>query len=275
MLSFALMLFLSQAMPVDFTVMTFNIRYDNPDDGESAWPHRIPWVADEMSKADLIGVQEALSHQVQQLAEVLDGYEWVGVGRDDGEEQGEFAPIFYKTSVFEPLEVKTIWLSEFPDQPGSVGWDAALPRIATSLTLRIRESGAMIHIMNTHFDHRGIDARLQSAKLIIDHLQKMDQPVILLGDFNATPDSDVYSVLIEQNLRDARTITQKPPQGPIGTFSGFLQQDQLDQTPRIDYVFVSDHFVVQSYDAVISIRNGRYVSDHLPIIVDVQVMSDD
>jgi len=272
MFNFALILLLFQPMPVEFTVMTFNVRYDNPDDGESAWAHRISWVADEMSKADLIGVQEALSHQVQQLAVVLDGYEWVGVGRDDGEQQGEFAPIFYKTSVFEPLEVKTIWLSDFPDQPGSVGWDAALPRIATLVTLKIRKTGKVIQVINTHFDHRGVDARLKSAKLITDHLQKMDQPVILLGDFNATPESDVYSILTEQDLRDARIITQKPAEGPLGTFSGFIQRDQLDESPRIDYVFVSDHFAVLSYEAVISVKNGRYVSDHLPVKVDIQIM---
>jgi len=272
MLILTLMLFLSQTVSVDFTVMTFNIRYDQPDDGESAWTHRMSWVADEMLKADIIGVQEALSHQAQQLNEVLVEYDWVGVGRDDGHQNGEFAPIFFKTSMFERLDFNTLWLSEFPDQPGSIGWDAMLPRIATSIFLRIRKTGAVIHIMNTHFDHRGVNARLQSAKLLVDHLHTLDQPVILLGDFNATPDMDVHSVFLEHHLRDTRLVTQKPPKGPVGTFSGFIQHDQLNKAPRIDYVFVSDHFIAQSYEAVVSVKNGRYVSDHLPVKVDVQIM---
>ena len=261
-----------QSAPTDFTAMSFNIRYDNPEDGPSAWPHRVEWVANEMTEADLIGVQEALVHQVDQLAAQLSGYEWVGVGRDDGKDAGEFVPIFFKTEVFELLDTVTFWLSETPDVPGSRGWDAALPRIATAAYLRVRDTDVLFWVINAHFDHRGNQARLESAKLLARRAQALSDnaPVLVLGDFNTTPDTEVYAALTEDLLQDARTVSQNPPQGPTGTFSGFLESESLPKA-RIDYVFVSPAWTVQSYEAVVAISEGRYVSDHLPVKVSVRL----
>jgi len=273
MLSLVMTCLLIQAAPVSFTVMSFNIRYDNPDDGESAWHYRVDRVAREIAKAELIGAQEALSHQIEQLDAKLPGYEWVGVGRDDGKESGEFAPVFFKTAVFELLEFTTLWLSEIPDQPGSVGWDAALPRIATSVHLRIRGTDHDLQVINTHFDHRGAQARLQSARLLIEYVRAFDRPVVLVGDLNATPDTDVLSVFTEgELLYDTRSASQSPPDRPFGTFSGFLERDQLNDAPRIDYILVSNDWKVNSYEAVVSIQDGRYVSDHLPVRSQLQLV---
>ncbi len=263
-------LLMTQAQPVELAVMSFNIRYDNPSDGENAWPHRVTWVAQEMAKGDIIGVQEGLSHQVEQLASELSEYEWVGVGRDDGKRAGEFTPIFFKTSMFELLETSMFWLSEDSDQPGSKGWDAALPRIATTAHLIDKRTEMEFLIINTHFDHRGQHARLHSAELLSESVKELEIPVLLLGDLNVTPDSEAYHTLVESEiLRDSRITAVTSPLGPEGTFSGFTKQGNLDEAPRIDYIFASDHFKVRTYEAVVSEKNGRYVSDHLPVKVEV------
>lgn len=272
MFSLIVLTFVLQSASVDFTAMSFNIRYDNPDDGPSAWPHRAEWVADEMAKVDLIGVQEALAHQVDQLVTQLSGYEWVGVGREDGKEAGEFVPIFFKTEVFELLETVTFWLSDTPEVPGSRGWDAALPRIATAAYLSVRDTDVGFWVINAHFDHRGNQARLESAKLLTSRARMFteDAPVLMLGDFNTTPETEVYATLTADLLQDARTVSNNPPEGPIGTFSGFLERETIPQR-RIDYVFISSPWVVKSYEAVVAVREGRYVSDHLPVKVRVQL----
>jgi len=273
MLSLILSLMIAQPQPTQLTVMSFNVRYDNPDDGENAWIHRMTWVADEMENADIIGVQEGLNHQVEQLATELAEYDWVGVGREDGKQLGEFSPIFFKSSMFELLGSKTFWLSEERDQPGSIGWDAALPRIATTAHLKDKRSGREFLIINTHFDHRGKVARLRSTELLLQFVKnRIKIPVLLLGDLNLTPDSDAYATLTKDEIfHDTRTAVISPPLGPIGTFSGFRKQDNLNEAPRIDYIFASHHFIILSYQAVMSEKNGRYVSDHLPIKVDLKI----
>ncbi|MCY4158435.1 MAG: endonuclease/exonuclease/phosphatase family protein [Bacteroidetes bacterium] len=258
--------------PTTITAMSFNIRYDNPDDGESAWRYRMSRVVKEIAEAELIGIQEALSHQVKQLASELPDYEWVGVGRDDGGEKGEFAPLFFKATVFEVLESTTLWLSETPDIPGSIGWDAAIPRIATSVHLRVRGTEIELQVINTHFDHRGVQARLQSAKLLTEYIHKFARPVILLGDLNATPDSAVLSVFTDSgSLHDTRFVTKTLPQGPDGTFSGFLENNQLNKAPRIDYILVTSDWEVDGYKTIVSVENGRYISDHLPVKAKLQL----
>ena len=272
MFNLVILALLVQPVPIDFTVVSFNIRYDNPGDGESAWPRRAEWVAGEMRQADLIGVQEALRHQAGQLAVQLTGYDWVGIGRDDGKEAGEFAPIFFKTAVFELLSTSTFWLSETPDQPGSQGWDAALPRVATSAHLKVRGGNYDFYVINTHFDHRGIIARQQSAELLVEHIRKLNKPVLLLGDLNTTPDTDIFATLIRGGfLRDTYAVSEASPIGPSGTFSGFLENDRLNEAPRIDYILASPEWNVLTYEAVVSIQNGRYVSDHLPVKVQIRL----
>jgi len=151
--------------PATLHVMTWNIRYDNPGDGENAWPHRKDWVAEiiRREKADIIGLQEVLKGQLDDLTQRLPEMVAYGVGRDDGKMKGEYAPILYRRDRFELLDKSTFWLSKTPDVSGSKDWDAALTRIASWVKLKDKQTGKVFYFINTHFDHRGAEARLQSA----------------------------------------------------------------------------------------------------------------
>ena len=248
--------------------MTFNIRYDNPDDGPSAWPLRKERVADVMQRADVIGVQEALKHQVSDLEAMLSDFTWIGVGRDDGVDQGEFAPIFYRTDLFQVVRSGTFWLSESPETPGSKSWDAAITRIVTWTQLKSLVSGNTFWLFNTHFDHRGREARRRSAKLLMKKVVELagESTVLVTGDFNATPDTEVYATMTGNQLADACAPNTTLRLGPRGTFSGF-EVNELTPTRRIDYVFASRLLSVQSCEAIIDVEDGRYVSDHIPVLI--------
>lgn len=252
------------------TVMSYNIRYDNPDDGINAWPNRKDHVAEMMTEiynADIIGVQEALKHQLDDLEARMPGYSWVGVGRDDGKDQGEFSPIFYKTDRFDLIATNTFWLSETPHRPGSKSWDAAITRIATWARFIDQESGQEFYIINSHFDHRGEVARVESARLITGFIEELDEgiPVLLTGDFNVTEESDAYAVLTDSpKLNDARYLSEEGHEGPTASFSDWetLQSEES----RIDYIFVNNHVIVLSHQIADDRYGGRFPSDHLPVI---------
>ena len=258
-------------------VVSFNIRYNNPGDSVHAWPNRKDWVAGliRFHDADLVGVQEALKEQVDTLAANLPGYGWFGVGRDDGRAAGEFSAVFYRERRFEVLEEDTFWLSETPDSVGSTGWDAALPRVVTWGKLRDRTSGDTLALFNTHFDHRGSEARLESARLIRTRIGEIagSLPFVLTGDFNTTESAPPYAALTAERpgadvaLRDAYYATQAPPYGPEATFHGFVVTDS--PRARIDYIFVSPDVRVLRYGALADQWLGRYPSDHLPVLADV------
>jgi endonuclease/exonuclease/phosphatase family metal-dependent hydrolase len=256
-------------------VMSFNIRYDNPGDAEHAWPKRRALVAGviRFHEVDVLGVQEALSHQVRELEADLPGLAWVGVGRSDGKEKGEFAPIFYRRDRFELLASGTFWLSPTPETPGSKGWDAALPRVATWARLRDRRGGGDFLAINTHFDHVGELARQQSAKLLVERARALAEglPVILLGDFNAQPDSAAYRTLAEA-FRDAREVSESGHFGPEGTFGTFSPQQEA--AARIDYLFVGGPITVRREATLAHHWDGRHASDHWPVFAELVVRQD-
>jgi endonuclease/exonuclease/phosphatase family metal-dependent hydrolase len=182
-----------------FRAMTFNIRFDNPADGEDAWPHRRAKVASmvRFHRADVVGVQEALLRQVEDLQSALPDFAWLGVSRSPGRED-ERCAIFFRRERFDLLEQGTFWLSETPAEPGSRSWDAALPRIVTWAKLGDRQAGATFHLFNTHFDHLGETARRESARLVLRKVVEIagrDSPFVVTGDLNATPESEPYRVL--------------------------------------------------------------------------------
>lgn len=257
-------------------VMSFNIRYNNPNDGEHAWPNRKERVAGliEFHGAELVGLQEVLRGQLDELVELLPGYDWIGVGRDDGKSAGEFAPIFYRRDRFELLDRGEFWLSETPDTVASKGWDAALPRIATWAKFKdLQFDRELIHL-NTHFDHRGDLARVQSAELILNRLETLGDglPIVVTGDFNVPPSSEAYQTMTS-SLLDARARSNSEPYGPAGTFAGFTAE--LDEeNERIDYVFINEKFKVLRYGVLSDQWNGRYPSDHQPVLVEVQLSAD-
>ncbi len=279
----------AQTSPSDeFKVMTFNLRYDNPGDGKNQWSNRKTFAADVVrnSGASIIGIQEGLHHQVVGLDSLLPDFTYVGVGRDDGATKGEYTALFVDTTRLEVIEEATFWLSETPDRP-SVGWDASMERIATYALVmpRLDRPGSSsygnrpILVVNGHFDHRGETSRTQAALLIQDKTEELRQfgamksvPVIVMGDFNASPSSEAMDVF-SSFLTDAYHGSLTSPQGPVSTYNAFEVIDGGYQDPegRIDYVFVSDEFAVHSYTAVDEVRDGRYVSDHFPILVGLSV----
>jgi len=252
-------------------IITYNIRFNNPADKENAWPNRREEVFKLLQryKTDIFSVQEALYDQIMDLKEGMAGFDYVGVGRTDGNINGEFSAIYYNTNRYITIENGTFWLSKTPQVP-SKSWDAALNRICTWARLREKVTHKTFYIFNTHFDHIGVKARKESAILIlkkISEIAKRNEPVLLTGDFNLTP-AEKPLVLIRQKLKDARQITQTLPQGPVGTFNGFDFESKLEN--RIDYIFVNKLVEVKSYRVITDSKQNRYPSDHLPVLADVQ-----
>lgn len=256
-----------------YTAMTYNIRYDNTHDEENSWILRREAVVKTINEQspDILGTQEALVNQKEYLSNSLSQYEYVGVGREDGVDKGEFAALFFKKDKFNLLESGTFWLSESPDSI-SVGWDAALERITTYALLEDKSNGQKIWVLNAHFDHQGELARDNSARLILEKIENFkahtDCPVLFMGDLNAPPSNRAIA-LLGVELKDSYVVSEIPFQGLEGTYNDFNTQ----QTPvvRIDYIFV-DKFKVKNYKHIVKkLENGNYVSDHFPVFITVEV----
>ena len=251
--------------------ITYNIRYNTPSDKENAWPNRRNDVIKllKLHKADVFSVQEALYDQIMDMKEGMTGFDYVGVGRDDGNINGEFSAIYYNSNRFTPTESGTFWLSKTPGIP-SKSWDAALNRICTWARFKEKETLKTFYIFNTHFDHKGVKARKESALLIlkkISEIVRRNEPVILTGDFNLTPEEKPLA-LIRQKMKDSRQISETVPQGPIGTFNGFDFKSKLEN--RIDYIFVNRLVDIKKYCVITDSKEDRYPSDHLPVLVELQ-----
>jgi arylsulfatase A-like enzyme/endonuclease/exonuclease/phosphatase family metal-dependent hydrolase len=258
--------------------MTYNVRYLNQGDGEDHWDHRVDTVAQQIAAADVVGLQEATRVQIDQLALRLPSHHWLGVGRDDGKDRGEFSPIFYRQDRFELKEQGTFWLAEDPTAVGAKAWGANLPRICSWAKLADKRSQQVLLVMNTHFDHQSARARSESAKLLRRQASLLggDLPVVLMGDLNCTPQSDPVKALLEgeqqDRFTDSRDLSQQPPAGPDGTWNGFKE---IQSGQRIDYVLLSqDDFQVLSHETLDpKTPNGRFASDHLPVLVTLEQKS--
>jgi endonuclease/exonuclease/phosphatase family metal-dependent hydrolase len=246
--------------------MTYNLRFDNPGDGPNAWPNRKEKVYDIIQKSSphVLGVQEALYHQLEDIKTNLSQFDYVGVGRDDGKQKGEYSAIFYDTTKFEVTASSTFWLSQTPEVPGSKNWDAAITRVATWAKLLDKETLDTLFVVNTHFDHIGKVARENSATLIKEKISVLARalPVILTGDFNVEPSEPPYAILTNgdiYNLRDSGAGDT------TGTFCNFKVNSEPCR--RIDYVFYGVGWKVKKY-SVNSKNDGQYYpSDHLPVTV--------
>ncbi len=262
------------ALSPDVVVMSFNIRYDNPEDGIHAWPNRRDRVAGliRFHEAEIAGLQEAQMNQIDDLVQRLPEYDWYGVGRDDGKAGGEFVPIFYQSDRYAVADSGTFWLSPDPQLPGPPAWDAAITRIVSWVRLEQQATGRDLYVFNAHLDHVGERAREESSQLIVKWLadQAMDAPVVLLGDFNAEPDSRVYSILTSDSvairLSDASKVAALR-YGPAATYYGFEANDASGR--RIDYVFVSAGIAVSRHGVLTDHLEGRYPSDHLPVVAEL------
>lgn len=251
-------------------IMTYNIRYATDNDLENSWENRKEAMVTLLShyQPELFGIQEGLHHQLEYLKANLPNYSYIGIGRDDGKALGEYCAIFFDTTVYSVDGSNTFWLSETPEKV-SLGWGVNYHRVCTYGFFTHKESGHEILTMNTHFDHQSELAREQSAKLILQKIEQINNkhlPVVLMGDFNATPETLPISI-IQSKMNDAFEISKTPHYGPTGSFSGFDPDKIIDN--RIDYVFVKG-FKVNSIVHIDDRRNDNYfVSDHLPVLVEL------
>lgn len=256
----------AQRKPSNYiNVMSYNIRYNNAGDGVNAWPNRKDDVKAlvKFHDADILCVQEALALQVDQLSENTN-YERIGVGRTDGKSDGEFTAIYFDKTRFKKKDGGTFWLSETPDVP-SKGWDAAIVRICTWVKLHDKWNKKDFIVFNTHYDHVGLQARIEAAKLIKKKIMEIAPtlPVILTGDLNVTPETEAIATL-KTFLTDTKEASIEPAYGPEGTFNGFKFNAPLKN--RIDYIFVNKGFKVQKYASLTDSKDLRYPSDHQPIM---------
>lgn len=259
--------FVSCANADELKVMSYNIRLDHKGDGDNAWPNRkeatIAMLED--VKPDVFGVQEALPHQVAYLTEQAPNYKNVGVGRDDGVAKGEFMSVFWNTETMEMLEWGTYWLSETPDVP-SFGWDAACRRTATWALMKDKRNGKKFYFVNTHLDHKGVQARKNGLQLVVDNIAAMNPegyPLVLTGDFNVLPDDECL-VDLDKQMLSARKVAKVTDN--MSTFNGWGKRKPEDEYV-IDYIYVSGFKSVPEYRTNMQqYAEKPFISDHYPIV---------
>lgn len=255
------------------SVMTFNMRYDNPEDGQNNWRFRRERIAGviKAQEVDVLGTQELLSNQFNDLSGLLTGYQGVGVGRLDGAESGEYCAVFFRKDRFTLLDSGMFWLSETPEVVGSLGWDGACERIATWVVLRDRD-GREFFFIDTHLDHVGQVARDEGVSLLMKRIETLSggRPVILTGDFNSEPGSSVVAHVQKDGvLRDAKAIAAQRS-GTDWSFSDFGQIPEAER-PLLDYIFVSGDIEALRYEVLPDTFDGGYVSDHAPVMAVVKI----
>lgn len=270
----------SKQEEVKLNVMSFNVRYDNPEDSLNNWQYRKDIAAQiiKEQKIDIVGTQEVLSNQMKDLSERLPDYNALGVGRKDGVNKGEYSAIFYNKNRFEEVKSGYFWLSETPEVAGSKGWDGACERIATWAVLKDKASGKEIFAMNTHLDHVGIQARQEGVTLLINRANELSKglPIVITGDFNAEPNSDVINHVVAENnpirMFDSRLVALAQGDNKEGeyTFHGFGKVP-TDRREYIDYIFVSENIVVDEYTVLPEKLNETYLSDHRPIVAKITI----
>ncbi|MGM5468814.1 endonuclease/exonuclease/phosphatase family protein [Flavobacteriaceae bacterium LMO-SS05] len=254
----------------DISVMTYNIKLDYPNEGENSWTNRKPFFINQLKfyEPDIFGVQEAMPNQMKDMDSLLSNYSFEGVGRDDGKDEGEYSAIFYNEDRFKVLESSTFWLSQTPDTV-SMGWDAVCNRVCTYALFQNATTNQKFWVFNTHFDHVGVEARKNSATLIIQKIKAINSehlPVILTGDFNME-DTHESIQFIEQQFKDSKAMA-KNSFGPIGTFNNFEFDKPV--TRRIDFIFVSPEIIVDKYAVLSDSWDCKYPSDHLPVFVKIR-----
>lgn len=280
-----------------FNVASYNLRQHNHRDSVQGdgWGRRYPVMAKliRFHGFDIFGTQEGYKVQLEELKGELPGYDYIGIGRDDGKEEGEHSAIFYRTDLFEVLDHGDFWLSEHPDSPG-LGWDAVCPRICTWGHFRHKPSGREFLFFNLHMDHVGTTARVESAKLVQQKMKEFgsELPTFLTGDFNVDQTHNSYKEISESGvLADSYNIADLV-YALNGTFNSYYTTGFTDS--RIDHIFVSPRVKVKKYgvltdtyrsfdendtivpaDAPSEIElkgyRARIPSDHFPVMVEVEL----
>lgn len=256
-------------------VMSYNIRLDVESDGENKWGLRKDKVAELMNyyEADFIGGQEVQHHQLQYLLSQLKHYNYIGVGRDDGKEAGEYSCIFYNKEKFQLIQQSTFWLSQTPDSV-SFGWNAACRRVCTYGLFQNKKTKQKLWVFNTHFDHLGDTARIESAKLITKKIKQLviakNYPVVVMGDFNSKP-GEAPAMYMTENFLNARSISKEKPYGPEDTWEGFEFNKKPDGC--IDYIFLlkGSPMTVKKFATITDSYDMKYPSDHFPILATIEI----
>lgn len=265
------------AMAQTLSIGQYNIRYANSKDAKrgNAWQVRSNKISQFINHEswDVFGLQEALHTQISDLKKNLSDYSFVGVGRDDGDNKGEFTPIFYKKSRIHCHKHGTFWLSETPEVVGSKGWDAALPRICTWALLEDRTTKWRFWMFNVHLDHVGTEAREKSAILVLQKIQEFcgKEPFILTGDFNVDQNSDVYQLLVQSGKIIDTYDKAKYKMAENGTYNSFNVNQHTEN--RIDHILVSTQFKVHTFGIQTPIywstnnnqTTTHQYSDHYPV----------
>ncbi len=254
----------------NLSVMTYNIRLDVASDGENTWSKRKDFLSSQVQfySPDIMGVQEARPNQMEDLKSALNDYKTIGIGRD-GEDKGEYSAIFYNSKKIKVEHENTFWLSETPNEV-SKGWDAAYPRICTYGLFTWLNNNRKIWIFNTHLDHVGTEAQKQGIQMILKKIVEVNFsniPVVVMGDFNVEPDSELILDL-KLKMNDSKDRA-KIVFGPVGTFNGFKFEELV--TRRIDYILVSKILGIQveKYGVLSSSIDLKYPSDHFPVYVEL------
>ena len=246
----------------ELKVMSYNIRLGSANDGTNSWAMRYAATGEmlEDQKPDVFGVQEALDYQVRYIEEMC-GYEYVGVGRENGKSEGEHMAIFWNKKTVSMLKWGTFWLSETPEKP-SMGWDAACRRTATWALMKDKRTGKKFYFINTHLDHKGAEAQKNGLKRIVDRLSEINPdgyPMVLTGDFNITPDNKALTEL-DAKMQSARKIAEKTDS--LDTYNGWGRGSGV-----IDYIYVSGFSSCPEFQTVVKRYNDRkFVSDHYPVV---------
>lgn len=256
-------------------IMSFNIRYDNAGDGDNQWKFRKDYAADliRFYDADIIGTQEVLHNQLTDLCDRMPDYSYVGVGREDGKTKGEYSVVLFKKDRFKIIDSGNFWLSENMNAIGNKGWDAACERIATWVILKDKESGKSLFLLNTHLDHMGQTARREGAKLVLKEAEVLAKglPVVVTGDFNATPNEEPIQVLTNKNDKRYLTHTRDIAAlkyGPEYTFHNF-GKIPVEKRQFIDYIFVKGDIKVTRHGVLTDLKYNLYPSDHYPILATI------
>jgi endonuclease/exonuclease/phosphatase family metal-dependent hydrolase len=264
--------------------MSYNIRYDNPEESTHPWRKRRDQVASviRFHEPDVVGLQEALHDQLEDLRERLPEYEWLSAGREEPECAGEYAAIGFRRDRFNLEAEGTMWLSETPEETASVGWDAQLPRLVRHVRLREETSDVEFYVFNTHFDHYGETARIESASLLLERVDDLaaNEPVVVTGDFNCLAGSPPYELLTSREkrsagrtLRDTHQVGRRGHHGPTTTVTDFRN---LVPERKIDHVFVSTDVESVGHGVCSDcFGDGAYPSDHLPVLVDLSLPEND
>jgi endonuclease/exonuclease/phosphatase family metal-dependent hydrolase len=256
-------------------VMSFNIRYGTANDGDNHWTRRREMLFDLLrdEDADLVGLQEALRGQVDEILAAVPAYAAVGVGRDDGRAAGETAAILFRRDRFHVAGAGTFWLSDTPSVPGSRSWGNTITRIATWARF-VDHDGSAFWQFNVHMDHQSQPSRERSARLLVDRIGERAQavePVVVTGDFNAGEDNPAIHVLVGAPDAAGGALPQfmdtfrvlHPAEPEAGTFNAFTMGTTTG--PKIDYVLVQPGTTVLAASIVRASRDGRYPSDHFPV----------